>query len=64
MINGLPWRSGPKYGPEKSNRLLKTKSLLTSLSIVLPCWLKETFQPIIWIFTEGKGDGIEYKLSS
>ena len=41
------------------NKLLKKKSLLTSPSNVLPYYLKETFLPIIWIFTEGEGDGIE-----
>ena len=35
------------------NKLLKTKSLLSSPSNVLPCYLKETFPPMIWIFTEG-----------
>ena len=29
---------------------------------VLPLHLKQTFQPIIWIFTEGEGDEIESKL--
>ena len=33
-------------------------------SNVLPLHLKQTFPPIIWIFTEGKGDGIESRLSS
>ena len=45
------------------NQLLKTKSLLTSPSNVLPLHFKQTFQPIIWIFTEGEGDGIESGLS-
>ena len=31
-------------------KLLKTKSLLTSHSNVLPYYLKKTFLPIIWIF--------------
>ena len=44
------------------NRLLKTKSLLTMPSNVLPLHLKKTFPPIIWIFTEGEGDGIESRL--
>ena len=34
----------------------------TLLSDVLPYYLKQTFQPMIWIFTEG--DGIKYSLSS
>ena len=29
---------------------------------VLPLHLKQTFPPIIWIFTEGEGDGIESRL--
>ena len=37
-------------------------SLLTTPSNVLPLHLKQTFQPIIWIFFEGKGDGIESRL--
>ena len=44
------------------NKLLKTKSLLTSPSNVLPYYVKLTFPPIIWIFTEG--DGVESRLSS
>ena len=44
------------------NKLLKTKSLLTSPSNVLPLHFKQTFPPIIWIFTEGEGDGIESRL--
>ena len=31
-------------------------------SNVLPLHLKETFPPIIWIFAEGEGDGIEFWL--
>ena len=31
-------------------------------SNVLPLRLKQTFPPIIWIFTEGEGDGIESRL--
>ena len=46
------------------NKLLKTKSLLTSPSNVLPYHLKETFLPIFWIFNEIQGDGIESRLSS
>ena len=29
----------------------------------LPYYLKQTFLPIIWIFTESEGDGIESRLS-
>ena len=46
------------------NKFLKTKSLLTTPSKVLPLYLKKTFPPIIRIFTEGEGDGIESRLSS
>ena len=28
-------------------------------SNVLPYYLKQTFPPLIWIFIEGEGDGIE-----
>ena len=31
-------------------------------SNVLPLHLNQTFQLIIWIFTEGEGDGIESRL--
>ena len=31
-------------------------------SNILPLHLKQTFQPIIWIFTEGEGDGIKSRL--
>ena len=31
-------------------------------SNVLPLYLKQSFLPIIWIFTEGEGDGIETML--
>ena len=47
-----------------SLEVLNTKSLLTSPSNVLPYYLKETFPPIIWIFTEGKGDEIKSRLFS
>ena len=29
---------------------------------VLPLHLKQTFPPLIWIFTEGEGNGIESRL--
>ena len=31
-------------------------------SNVLPLRLKQTFPPIVWIFTEGEGDGMEFRL--
>ena len=46
------------------NKNLKAKRLLTSPSNALPYYLKKTFPSIIWIFTEGEGDGIESRLSS
>ena len=49
--------------PGVVNELLKTKSLLTSPSNVFPYYVKKIFLPIIWIFTEGEGDGIESRLS-
>ena len=42
------------------NKPLNTKSLLTMPSNVLPLRLKQTFLPIIWIFTEG--DAIKSRL--
>ena len=38
------------------------KSLLTASSNILHLHLKQTFPPIIWIFTDGEGDGIESRL--
>ena len=32
------------------------------LSNVLPLHLKQIFPPIIWIFNEGEGDEIEFRL--
>ena len=44
------------------NKLLKTKSLLTTPRNVLPLCLKQSFPPIIWIFNEVGGDKIESRL--
>ena len=44
------------------NKLFVFKSLLTTPSNVLLLHLKQTFPPIIWIFTEGEGGGIESRL--
>ena len=41
------------------NNFFVFKILLTTSSNVLPLHLKQTFLPIIWIFTEGEGDVIE-----
>ena len=49
-------------GDADVNKLFVFKSLLTTPSNVLPLHLKQTFPPIIWIFTEGDGDGIESRL--
>ena len=38
------------------------QSLFTTPSNVLPLHLKQTFPPIIWIFTEDEGDGIDSRL--
>ena len=45
-----------------ANKLLKTKSLLSSPSNVLPLHLNQTLLPMIWIFIEGEGDGIQSRL--
>ena len=44
------------------NKVFALKSLLTTTSNVLPLHLKQTFPPIIWIFTEVEDDGIESRL--
>ena len=46
------------------NKLFAYKRLLKMPSNVLPLHLKQTFPPIIWIFTEVEGDGIKSRLSS
>ena len=38
--------------------------MLTSPCNVLPYYFRQTFRPMIWIFNEGEGDGIEPRLSS
>ena len=43
-------------------KLFVFKSLLTMPGNILPSHLKQIFPPMIWIFTEGEGDGIESKL--
>ena len=43
------------------NKLFVFISLLTTPSNVLPIHFKQTFPPIIWIFTEG--DGIQFRLA-
>ena len=44
------------------NKLFVFKGLLTIPSNVLLLYLKQTFPPIIWVFTESEGDGIETRL--
>ena len=44
------------------NKLFVFKSLLTKPSNVMPLHLKQTFPPIIWIFTKGEGDWMESRL--
>ena len=46
------------------NKLLKTRILLKLPCNVLLYYLRETFPPIIRIFTDGEGDGIDSRLSS
>ena len=42
--------------------IIVLKSLLTTPNNILPLHLKQSLPPIIWIFTEGEGDGIESRL--
>ena len=42
------------------NKFFIFQSLLTTTSSVLP--LQQTFPPIVWIFTESEGDGIQSRL--
>ena len=44
------------------NKLFVFKSFLTMPNNVLTLHLKQTFPPLIWIFTEDEGDGIESRL--
>jgi hypothetical protein len=44
------------------NKLFVFKTFLTTPSNVLLLHLKQTFLHIIWIFTEGEGDGIKSRL--
>ena len=44
------------------NKLFVFKSLLTMPSNVMSLYLKQTFPPIIRIFTEGEGDEIKSRL--
>ena len=44
------------------NKHFVFKCLLTTPSNVLPLHLKQTFSPMIWIFNEGEGHGIESSL--
>ena len=54
--------SGNHWGDVNELFVFVFKNLLTMPSNVLPLGLKQTFPPIIWIFTEGEGDGIESRL--
>ena len=45
-----------------ATRSFKVQKMLTTPSIVLPLHLKQAFPPIIWIFTEGEGDGSKSRL--
>jgi hypothetical protein len=44
------------------NKLFVFISLLKTPSSVLPSHIKQTFPPIIWIFNEALGDGIQSRL--
>ena len=44
------------------NKLFVFNSIVTMPSNVLPFHLKQTFPPLIWIFTEDEGDEIESRL--
>ena len=61
---GTTWRTYVKSKTVlgDANSFFVFKSLLTIPSNVLPLHLKKTFPAIIWIFTEGKDDGIESRL--
>ena len=56
------WGNKAKHCWVMSTNFLKTKSLLTIPSNVLPIHFKQTFPPIIWIFTKDEGDAIESRL--
>ena len=47
---------------DDGNKLFAFKSLLMAPSIFFVLHLKQTFLPIILIFTEGEGDGIKTRL--
>ena len=47
-----------------ANKLFDFKSLLTRPSNVLPQHVKQTFPPIVGIFTEDEGDEIKSRLPS
>ena len=59
MDGKVCWRCKGKTLLGNVNKLLKTKTMSKN---VLPLHLKQTFPPIIWIFTEGEGDGIYSRL--
>ena len=40
----------------------ENKKFVDKPSNVLPLRLKQTFPPMIWIFTQGEGDGTESRL--
>ena len=58
MAEKFTWGNKAKHCRVMSTNFFK--SLLTMPSNILPLHLKETFPPIIWIFTEG--DGIRSRL--
>ena len=62
-VGKFAWGVKAKHGWALSTNF-ENERLLTSSSNVLPYYLKQTFPPIIWIFTQGEGDEIESRLSS
>ena len=60
LAGAFTWGNESKHCWVRSKSFLDFKSLLTTPSNVLPLHLKQTFPPIIWIFTEG--EGIESRL--
>jgi hypothetical protein len=52
----------PSLSPSVKIQIRGWKICLRCKGNVLPLHLKQIFSPIIWIFTEGEGDGIKSRL--
>ena len=63
LVGKSTWGNKAKHCWVMSTNFLVFKSLLTIPSNVLSSHLKQTFPPIIWIFTQDEGDWIESRLS-